>query len=40
VGFDVVELCPIAGDVSSDFLAARLAYKFLGYIFKPHSPNL
>jgi agmatinase len=36
VGFDVVELCPIEGDVSSDFLAARLAYKFLGYIFNPH----
>ncbi|NYZ78736.1 agmatinase [Candidatus Micrarchaeota archaeon] len=35
VGFDVVELCPIEGDVSSDFLAARLAYKFLGYVFKP-----
>lgn len=34
VGFDVVELCPIEGDISSDFLAARLAYKFLGYIFK------
>jgi agmatinase len=36
VGFDVVELCPIEGDVSSDFLAARLAYKFLGYVFKSH----
>jgi len=40
VGFDVVELCPIEGDVSSDFLAARLAYKFLGYVFKPHLPKL
>jgi agmatinase len=39
-GFDVVELCPIDGDISSDFLAARLAYKFLAYIFKPHSPKL
>ena len=35
VGFDVVELCPLEGNSSSDFLAARLAYKFLGYIFKP-----
>lgn len=34
VGFDVVELCPIPGDVSSDFLAAKLAYKFIGYVFK------
>jgi len=34
VGFDVVELCPIEGNACSDFLAARLAYKFLGYIFK------
>ncbi|NYZ76103.1 agmatinase [Candidatus Micrarchaeota archaeon] len=40
VGFDVVELCPIEGDISSDFLAARLAYKFLAYIFKPRSPKL
>jgi agmatinase len=40
VGFDVVELCPIDGDISSDFLAARLAYKFLGYIFKPRPQRL
>lgn len=40
VGFDVVELCPIEGDISSDFLAARLTYKFLGYIFKQRSPKL
>jgi agmatinase len=40
VGFDVVELCPIEGDISSDFLAARLAYKFLGYIFKPRLSKL
>ncbi|QLJ53109.1 MAG: Agmatinase [Candidatus Fermentimicrarchaeum limneticum] len=39
VGFDVVELCPIDGDITSDFLAARLAYKFLGYIFKNRIPK-
>lgn len=33
VGFDVVELCPITGQVSSDFLAAKLIYRLLGYIF-------
>jgi len=32
VGFDVVELAPIPGQVASDFLAARLVYKMLGYI--------
>lgn len=30
VGFDVVELAPIAGDVASDFLAARMAYRMIG----------
>jgi agmatinase len=34
VGFDVVELCPIAGQVAPDFLAAKLIYRFLGYIFQ------
>ncbi|MDO8603289.1 MAG: agmatinase [Candidatus Omnitrophota bacterium] len=33
IGFDVVELSPIAGNVSPDFLAAKLIYKFLSYIF-------
>lgn len=33
VGFDVVELCPISGQISSDFLAAKLIYKLLGYVF-------
>jgi agmatinase len=33
VGMDVVELLPQAGDHASDFLAARLVYKCLGYIF-------
>ncbi|MFA5147325.1 MAG: agmatinase [Candidatus Omnitrophota bacterium] len=32
-GFDVVELCPISGQVASDFLAAKLIYRILGYIF-------
>ncbi len=32
VGFDVVELAP-NGDVSCDFLAAKLVYKMLGYKF-------
>jgi agmatinase len=32
VGFDVVELCPIPGNVAPDFLAAKLAYKVMGYI--------
>ncbi len=33
VGFDVVELCPIKGSIASDFLAAKLVYRLLGYIF-------
>lgn len=33
VGFDVVELCPIKGQVSSDFFAAKLIYRLLGYVF-------
>lgn len=33
VGFDVVELCPIKDQIASDFLAAKLVYRFLGYIF-------
>ena len=33
VAFDVVELCPIKGQVSSDFLAAKLIYRLLGYVF-------
>ncbi|MBW2147650.1 MAG: agmatinase [Deltaproteobacteria bacterium] len=31
VGFDVMELCPISGNVAPDFLAAKLAYRLLGY---------
>ncbi|MGH7732074.1 MAG: agmatinase, partial [Candidatus Eiseniibacteriota bacterium] len=30
VGFDVVELAPNAGQVASDFLAARLVYRLIG----------
>jgi len=33
VGFDIVELCPIQGQAASDFLAAKLVYRLLGYIF-------
>ncbi len=32
VGADIVELAPIPGQVASDFLAARLAYKIIGYV--------
>jgi agmatinase len=34
VGFDIVELCPIPGFAAPDFLAAKLVYKLLSYIFK------
>ena len=34
VGFDIVELCPNPEEKSSDFLAAKLYYKILTYIFK------
>jgi agmatinase len=34
VGFDVVELAPIPGFVAPDFLAARLAFKTIGYVFQ------
>ena len=30
VGFDVVELAPIAGQIAPDFLAARLVYRLIG----------
>lgn len=32
VGFDVVELCPIPGNIAPDFMAARLVYKMMGYV--------
>jgi len=33
VGCDVVELCPLAGNVAPDFLAAKLVYKLISYRF-------
>ena len=33
VGFDVVELCPMDGNKASDFLASKLIYQLLSYIF-------
>ena len=30
VGFDILELAPIPGQVASDFLAARLVYRLIG----------
>lgn len=33
VGFDVVELCPQAGNHAPDYLAAKLVYKMLNYRF-------
>lgn len=35
VGFDIVELAPIPGQVASDFLAARLAYRLIGLALRP-----
>lgn len=32
VGFDVVELCPLPGNIAPDFLAAKLVYKIMGYM--------
>lgn len=37
VGFDVVELCPIPGNIASDFFAAKLVFKILGRIFKKNN---
>lgn len=34
IGFDLVELAPIPGMVAPDFLAARLAYRMMGYVSK------
>jgi agmatinase len=33
VGFDIVELCPDQGPAACSFLAAKLAYKLIGYSF-------
>jgi len=32
VGCDIVELCPIPGHPASDFFAAKLANKMIGYL--------
>ncbi len=34
VGFDVVELAPLAGNVASDFLAARVTYRMIGHMLR------
>ena len=31
VGFDLTELSPVEGSVASSFVAAKLAYKIMGY---------
>lgn len=33
VGFDIVELSPVEGQVASEYLAAKLIYRILAYIF-------
>jgi agmatinase len=35
VGADLVELCPLDGSIVSEFFAARLLYKLIGYFFTP-----
>jgi agmatinase len=37
VGFDVVELCPSPGSKFPDFVAAKVIYQLLSYIFNPLS---
>jgi agmatinase len=39
VGFDVVELAPIPGQVASDFLAARLVYRLIGLALASPGPG-
>ncbi|MFH1664752.1 MAG: agmatinase [Candidatus Omnitrophota bacterium] len=34
VGFDLVELCPNPSNKAPDYLAAKLVYKFLSYVFE------
>jgi agmatinase len=34
VGFDVVELAPLPGNVASDFLAARATYRMIGHMLR------
>jgi len=37
IGFDVMELCPIPGNIAPDFLAAKLVFKLLGEIFRKNA---
>lgn len=37
VGFDVVELCPMPGNKYPEFVAAKVIYQLLSYIFSPLS---
>jgi agmatinase len=39
IGADLVELAPISGHRVSDFTAARVLYKMLGYIFQQRRPG-
>ncbi|MEJ2189142.1 MAG: arginase family protein [Acidobacteriota bacterium] len=39
VGFDVVELLPTPGQWASEFLAAKLVYRFLSMIFRSYQPS-
>lgn len=39
IGFDVVELSPKPGWPASDFAAAKLIYKMIGYVFAREMPN-
>jgi agmatinase len=32
VAIDVVELCPIPGQLVSEFTAAKLVYRLMGYV--------
>ena len=34
VGFDITEICPIPGNPTPDFIAAKLIYRTIGLIFK------
>jgi len=37
LGFDIVELCPLAGNPAPDFTAAKLVYKVMGMIIRDSS---
>jgi agmatinase len=40
VGMDIVELCPLPGQIVSDFFAAKLAHKMIGYLgLAPEAPK-